>query len=70
MREIKHSGVEKFVRIGKEGSQRKEKNLGVVVRNRFSATSHALMASFSSVLFSTDLQCRTRKEKEENPEHN
>lgn len=26
MRGIKHSGVEKFVRTGKEGSQRKKKN--------------------------------------------
>lgn len=63
MREIKHGGVEKFVRNGKEVSQRKKKNLGVTVRNRFSATQDALTTSFSSVLFPTDLQ-HQRKEKE------
>lgn len=70
MREIKHGGVEKFVRNGKEGSQRKKKNLCVTVRNRLSATQHALTASFSSVLFSTDLQHQRRKEKKGNPGHN
>lgn len=56
MREIKHGGVEKFVRNGKEGSLRKKKNLDVMVENRFSATRHLLTASVSSVLISTYLQ--------------
>lgn len=70
MREIKHSEVEKFVRNGKEGSQKKKKNLDVMVENRFSATRHLLTASVSSVLIYTDLQHQRRKEKGENPEHN
>lgn len=56
MREIKHGRVEKFVRNGKEGSQRKKKNLDVMVENRFSATWPLLTASVSSVLISSDLQ--------------
>lgn len=70
MREIKHSGVEKFVRNGKEGSQRKKKNLVVMVENRFSATQYLLTASVSSVLISANLQHQRREEKGENPEHN
>lgn len=70
MREIKHSGVEKFVRNGKEGSQRKKKNLVVMVENRFSATQYLLTASVSSVLISTNLQHQRREEKGENPEYN
>lgn len=62
MREIKHGGVEKFVRNGKEGSQRKKKNLV--------ATEYLLTASVSSVLISTDLQHQRGKEKGENPEQN
>lgn len=69
MSEIKHSEAEKFVRNGKEGSQKK-KNLDVMVENRFSATRHLLTASVSSVLIYTNLQHQTRKEKGENPEHN
>lgn len=56
MREIKHGRVEKFVRNGKEGSQRKKKNLDVMVENRFSATWPLLTASVSSVLISSNLQ--------------
>lgn len=66
MREIKHGRVEKFVRNGKEGSQRKKKNLGVMARNRSSATQHAPTPSFSSVLVSTELQPQRRKEKKGN----
>jgi len=69
MREIKHGEGYKFVINGKEGSQRKKKNLGVMVRNRSSATQVALTASFSSVLFPTDLQHQRRNE-EGNPGHN
>lgn len=72
MREIKHSGVEKFVRNGKEGSQRKKKNLVVMVENRFSATQYLLTANVSSVLISTNLQYQReekRKEKTQNIIH-
>lgn len=69
MREIKHGGAEKFVRNGKEGSQRKKKSMGVIVRNRFSAAQHAPTPSFASVLFCTDLQHQSRGDKEGNPGH-
>lgn len=51
MSEIKR-GVEKFVRNGKEGSQRKKKKQGIIMRNRLPATqelqTHCLQASHHS----------------------